>query len=453
MISRRQLWTQSIAVVVAFGLSCGWANAATTIVHPTGSFPLDPRNVQAAVDQGGTVLLKATDVTGHPMAFNFGPPDPAMGGGVAMTSDVTILGERVGPRMTRIDGGYHPFVGQVPVKTHIEGIDFEAPLAAPIILLASTGTEIIGNRINGVIGIRLRFGTDGDGIDLFGNDDPHNAITGHVRIADNVIENLGADFANGMQLDEVAADVEINGNTVRFPQSNGLVQTVGITAFRCHNRVSIVGNSVTMGPGNPDASPAPILIAGDLDAHYFVALNNLVSNHPNGDGIVVNGGDFTEPTKGAVIELNRITLNSSFAEQSGGSYFGFAGLDIFGAVNDSLIAGNVIRGTSAFAVSLGGFGDSADSDRLFWNDFSQHTSLTTDVYFDSFTSNMVLEGRCTSDIDQGVHNQINCAAGIGHLPAAAPMRRGADAHAHLRDVSRMNVQGALLDALRQWLPK
>jgi hypothetical protein len=452
MIMRRQLWAQSIAAVVAFGLHCAWANAATTIVRPTGSFPLDTHNVQAAVDQGGTVLLKATDVTGHPMAFNFGPPDPVTGGGVALTTDVTILGERVGPRMTTIAGGYHPFVGQTPAKTHIEGLDFEAPLAAPIILLASTGAEIVGNHINGVIGIRLRFGTDGDGIDLFGNDDPHNAITGHVRITDNVIENLGADFANGMQLDEVAADVEITGNTVRFPQSNGLIQTYGITAFRCHNRVSIVGNSVTMGPGNPDAFPAPIFIAGDLDAHYFIALNNLVSNHPNGDGIIVNGGDLSEPTEGAVIELNRITINSQYAEQFDGSYFGLAGLDVFGAVNNSLITGNVIRGTSAFAISVGGFGDSANADRLIWNDFSQHTSLTTDVYFDSFTSNMVLDGRCTSDIDQGVGNQINCAARIGHAPAAA-LKRGADVHGHLRDVSRMNIRGDMLNALRQWLPK
>lgn len=35
--------------------------------------------------------------------------------------------------------------------------------------------------------------------------DPQNAITGQVLIANNMIENLGADFANGMQVDSVAA--------------------------------------------------------------------------------------------------------------------------------------------------------------------------------------------------------------------------------------------------------
>lgn len=44
-----------------------------TVVYPTGIFPTDVQNVQAAINQGGTVLLKATDTVGHPLAFNFGP--------------------------------------------------------------------------------------------------------------------------------------------------------------------------------------------------------------------------------------------------------------------------------------------------------------------------------------------------------------------------------------------
>ena len=44
------------------------------IVYPTGVYPADHHNVQAAVNQGGVVLLKAVDTAGHPLAFNFGPP-------------------------------------------------------------------------------------------------------------------------------------------------------------------------------------------------------------------------------------------------------------------------------------------------------------------------------------------------------------------------------------------
>ena len=44
-----------------------------------------------------------------------------------------------------------------------------------------------------------------------------------------------------------------------FPRGHGDIQTIGITAFRCHNRVSVTDNSVYMGPGNPNSYPAAIL--------------------------------------------------------------------------------------------------------------------------------------------------------------------------------------------------
>ena len=418
-----------------------------TIVYPTGLFPVDVQNVQTAISLGGTVLLKSTDIAGRPLAFNFGPPDRSVGSGVNLTTDVTIRGERVGGRMTTINGGYFPILGRLPVKSRIEGIDFESPLSAAILLVESKGTAIVGNRINAVVGVRVRFGTDGDGIDLFGNSDPQNAITGHVLIANNIIENLSADFSNGMQLDDVAADVDIKGNIVRFAQSNGPVQTIGITAFRSHNRVSIVGNDVSMGPVSLDAFPAAIFVGGDLDARYLVALNTVVVNHPNGDGIALSG--YFVPIQNAVIVGNRITIDSSFADHVGSDYFGLAGVDAFGAVSNSLIAANRISGTSAFAIDVAGAGELADSDRLIENDLSRFTSLTTDIYFDAFTNNMLFIGRCKSDIDQGVNNQISCDAAGGGRTAAAALTRGTGFRAHLRDVSRLDTRGAILEATQE----
>jgi hypothetical protein len=98
------------------------------------------------------VLLKARNLAGNSMAFNFGPADPVSCSGVNITIDVTIVGEHIGRSMTTTDGCYLVFLEQVPAKTHIESIDFEAPLGAAIRLYASTGTEIVGNHINGVIG-------------------------------------------------------------------------------------------------------------------------------------------------------------------------------------------------------------------------------------------------------------------------------------------------------------
>ena len=40
------------------------SHPAHSVVYPTGVFPDDVQNVQAAVDKGGVVLLKAVNVSG-----------------------------------------------------------------------------------------------------------------------------------------------------------------------------------------------------------------------------------------------------------------------------------------------------------------------------------------------------------------------------------------------------
>jgi hypothetical protein len=465
MNSQARLFLRSGFIVTMLCMCSGLANAAQTplIVYPTGTFPLDGKNVQAAVNSGGTVLLKATNVAGKPTAFNFGSPDPNHGGTtcnvdgvrVNITVEVAIIGERLGQHMATISGGCIPFFGQTPVRTKIESIDFEAPVYSAIALVASTGTEIVGNRINRVIGVLLGIASGlefsyGDGIDIFGNNDPQNAITGHVIIADNLIENLGAEFAIGMQLDEVSAEVDITGNTVRFPQSNGDVQTGGIAAFRSHSRVSIVGNDVSMGPGTLDSYPSPIAVGGDNDARYVVAFNRVTTNHPNGDGIIVTDGiddGDSSPTQGAQIFGNRISINSSAGGQSGATYYGLAGVDVYGAVNKSLIAANVIRGTSAFALDVAeGYVSTAtsDSDQLLLNDISGHTSLVADIYFGPNTSNLLFVGQCATDIDQGVDNKIACNSGGPH----AFMERSAVLDPHARYRLGASVHQAIIGAIR-----
>ena len=58
---------------------------STTVVYPTGQYPADVNNVQAAVSAGGKVLLKATDTAGVFTPFNFGP---------AVEGSGTVLPER-----------------------------------------------------------------------------------------------------------------------------------------------------------------------------------------------------------------------------------------------------------------------------------------------------------------------------------------------------------------------
>jgi hypothetical protein len=150
--NKRANFAARILLVTASIFGAHAATALTpTIVFPTGLYPLDVQNVQTAINLGGTVLLKAADIAGRPLAFNFGSADRSAGSGVSLTTDVTIRGERAGGRMTTINGGYIPILGRLPVKSRIEGIDFESPLSAAILLLVSKGTVIVGNRINAVV--------------------------------------------------------------------------------------------------------------------------------------------------------------------------------------------------------------------------------------------------------------------------------------------------------------
>lgn len=383
----------------------------TTTVYPTGTFPLDMQNVQAAIDRGGTVILKATNILGQPTAFDFGPPDPAVAGGVNLTTDVSLIGETVQGYMTTISGGFDPILGQLPVKSRIQGIDFEGPLDSPIALFSSTGADIVGNRIRGIVPLQLFFGTEIDGIFVNGNNDPLNAVTGVIRVTGNTIEVSGGDFVFGMRLREVAADIEISGNTVNFLSSDGALNTMGIVVFRSHGAAVIVNNLITMGNGNPNAFPSGLFVSGHPEARYTIAANTVVTNHPQSDGIDIAGLSNPSATQGALVLGNHVTTHS-FTTFNGGIVFE-------GAVKNSLMAGNLIDGTTGNAVQIIGVFDStliADSNLAVGNDISHATSLAGDVFFGPNSTNNLFAGQCNTYVDQGTGNRILC----GHALSAAP---------------------------------
>jgi Right handed beta helix region len=370
------------------------ASTVNSVVYPTGVWPDDVHNVQVAVNLGGTVLLKATNTAGQPTAFNFGTPESLPDRRVFLSIDVSVLGERVGSNMTTIQGGRSPISCLVPVKSRIQGIDFEGPLHSAILIAASTGSEIIGNRINGVVPDLTPIGfVVGDGLDVLGDDD---SITGKVRVADNVIENLHAHFSSGIQFDRVAAEVEITGNTIHIYQSEG------IAATHSHNSVSIETNFIISGPGNPGSEGNGILIGGDPDAVYHVSRNTVISENPFADGIILFGGVFfvSEGTIGAVVEKNNVTMHNSL----------FGGISLYGRVTDAYVGENTIEGDGAFALQAFGFGPAnpTSANRFQGNNISHFTASVADVFFGPNTQDNVLLGDCSSVIDLGVNNFVTC---------------------------------------------
>jgi len=295
-----------------------------------------------------------------------------------------------------------------------------------------------------MVPLPLFFGfTEIEGIFVSGFDDPQNAVTGRITIADNIIEVSGGDFVNGMQFDEVSADIKVSGNTVHFLSSDGVIQTLGILLFRCHGKADVVNNLVMMDPGNPDAFPIGIFVGGHAEARYRISRNTIINSHPNSDGIDVLGFSFSGPTQQAVVEGNHIAVQSTIPT-SGGIAFA-------GAVKNSIMADNRIEGTAGNAVQILGLDSTltAESNRALGNDITQLSALNGDVLFGPDSINNLFAGHCVSYIDLGIGNRILCGSAVGSASAVrAPNRPGPRANMIGTDIQR-----ARLDAMRSRLTK
>ena len=386
---------------------------ADTVVYPTGSYPADVQAVQAAVDGGGRVLLKAVNEAGEPAAFDFGPSDPDSGGLVELTGDVdirgetlwpsrTTVGERVGSHMTTVRGGLRPYFGVDPtVKSKIRGINFEGPLFAAIFIIGSAGSEIIGNRISGVVMLADN-GSTGIGFD--GGNDRDGAITGRVRVVGNVIEDTIdtdpiAPTAGAITIFTTATtEVEIARNVVNNVPGQGIFVAQPRGLVRIEENVLVPGADPTgflFGNG--------IVIVGGRGAVYRVKQNEIRCENPQADGILFFGfGD--DRLAGAivapVVTKNRVVMHDSL----------FGGVSLYGSVSHAFVAGNEIEGNGAYALQIAeGFPDDIASDNIFLgNNVSRFTSSVADVFFGTNTRENLVVGHCRSVIDLGVDNQVTC---------------------------------------------
>jgi hypothetical protein len=400
------------AALVAFLLFSPAAAAngpAFSVVYPTGVFPEDVQNVQAAVNKGGTVFLKAFNRAGIPTAFNFSTEiRSAFGSGfVNLTTDVSIVGEHVGKYQATISGGFGPIQGPAPVKSSIQGLDFESPFDDAIVILASTGTDVIGNVIHNVVPVKVEILADGniitfgDGVDFFGETD--TSISGKVRVIGNVIDGLGAIFSNGIQFDTVGAESEISGNTVRNLNSVATEQGSGLAFVRIQKPMLIANNLIVLG-ASPTSDADGIFIGGDAGARYQVIGNWVFCDGPNGDGIDIAGGNGvgTTATTNALVRGNHIaTVNAPNS----------AGIAVFDLVVDALIAGNDLHGTGYFALGITTQGfetNIASLNRFIDNSLTDYTSVVADVYFDVNAEHNQEIGRCKTLIDLGVDNSSTC---------------------------------------------
>lgn len=403
------------------------------VVHPTGQFPADVENVQAAVDQGGSVLLKATDVDGRPVAFNFGTPVRSPDRVVFLETDVAVVGESVSQGQTTINGGYIPFFGVTKSHTKIQGIHFDGPLVSAIIIIRSSGSEILDNRISRVVGGLLPFGlTEGRGIKFLGNSDPAGAITGTVRVAGNVIEDMHADLSDAIVFDAVAAATAIVHNRI------DTVQSSGILVIESRNTVTIARNSIRPGPGDPGefSFGNGMTIVGSRGASYRVQQNQVLAENPGADGILLAGFDDTGLIDRAVVDGNTVEMRGS----------DFGGITLFGGVSRSLVTNNIVKGDGLLGIDLVSDGSPAlaVSNTLTGNNVALFDERLADVFLDVHTRDTVLTGSGGMVVDLGSGNRITGYGPIGHKQHIGTQIR--DAHNDKQDTLSPTFTGGMSPA-------
>ena len=233
---------------------------AERTVTGTGDPAQDVPNVQAAVDQGGTIVLRGT--------FDFGRE-----GRVKIIRDVRIRGEKDedGELKTTIRGGFWTFYSPLAVPgatpstkgpvVAVHALRFIGAKGTPLHFCFTGGVDVRGCEVRDVQPQELRVQWSGGdrlpfvaGV-IVGNrvDSPSRrvklAATGVIRIAGNTFDMAVDDPARvagyGVMVDwTTGADVGISGNTVMRPSRCGIEALDNTRGPKADGTVAIENNRV-----------------------------------------------------------------------------------------------------------------------------------------------------------------------------------------------------------------
>ncbi|WP_353827069.1 hypothetical protein [Agromyces sp. SYSU T0242] len=388
-----------------------------TVVHPVGDPAQDVPNVQAAVDLGGTVRLKATTVDGAPGVFDFGSNLPG-GGFVDLSRDVEIEGEVAGTHPTTISGGFAPFRAwyDAPVDSRISDITFDAPGVAALYASGSTGLEFTRNHVTDVVGLPEWLpGVDkGQAVWVVGLD----AVTGDILIADNLIEDVHADNGYGLALFGFSADARIERNEIRGVSTAGILAGVNLGA------VAIVDNDIAPGPPRaplPYGGGNGIIIGNSLGGRALVTDNAVECENPYADGILIAASAYYGDVQdGAVLTGNRVLMHDSM----------YGAISLVGSVTDTYVGRNRLGGNGAFAFANEPYllpHEAVASTTFVGNNIAEFDSEVADLLFHENTVENAFFGAVETIIDLGRGNWVS-GAGTGAPPTSpghAPPAPGA----------------------------
>jgi hypothetical protein len=403
-----------VLVLLLFLAQSAGANQAVT---GTGNPSQDVANVQAAVDQGGLIILRGT--------FNFGPD-----GRVRITRDTRIQGEAdgAGDPLTRIIGGFWTFYSPLPVKgappagkgplVVVRSIRFEGAKGTPLHFPHVGGLDVRGCTVSRVTpqelpikwagGDTLRFQA---GV-VVGNrlDSPakplKNAATGAIRIEDNRF-NMATDAPEktagyGIMADWTwGADMVIKGNLIHKVSRNGIEALDNALDAKGQGAIVIENNKI---------------ITADSGIEY---------PHKYGPNGIVAGWYFDTSGGADFVRNNRITLTGNRIEARGD---GSSGLllyanDMVATCNDIVMGGgseargiiqtgsrgffanNRVRGQARYALYCYPFEAlTATANTFAWTELNDFTGATSQALLGG-TANVII-GAPPLLIDRGKGNRV-----------------------------------------------
>lgn len=389
--------------------------AAQTVVLGTGDPDTDVKAVQAAVDQGGEVVLK-----GH-FSFNRPPTVPTATtfvGGLAtvlVSKAVVVSGTQdENGEMTSLEGGTTPFYVEAPgARVMIRGLHFIRPKGDAIFVYAVSGLVIASCKIEGVDPLPAIGGSEGidiatsPGIPMPINPGKPNNISGTLVIADNDI-----DLAGGTALDNTLGilifSVGVPGAEVEaYVSGNKIINTTepAINFRRVGGRVYVERNVITTGSVSSQKAPRPEAIRVANTGSYLIAHNLIDCGWSAAEAIGI--GVFSQfadwPMARVIVVDNDVTMNPPE-----GTVFGplSAGINLRGFAQSNVALNNRIRGRARAALSVYAFkGGIPDSNALVLNRFDDFEASVADIYVGDLVTLTRIVGPGTIE-DHGVDTVI-----------------------------------------------
>lgn len=380
------------------GTGTNKAAFAPTVVYPTGHYPNDVASVQAAIDRGGLVVLKAANATGTPTPFNFGPPQRGSGS-VSLRGTVVVVGESTHSAPATISGGAVPFIVLPGADVTIAEINFDTPFRSGILLSDPASAIIAGNRITHVVGEVFISRSHPEGFTLANAIETNDG--GTISILNNVIDDVKAQSGIGIEQFAARGRVQIIGNRVSG------TNTIAIESSQSPGPVVIEDNVVLPGPERDRVGSFGVGIEVNGPGSFEIINNKATCSNPNGVCIFVFGTTSVPgfgPVMKPIIRDNKIEVLTAPPSADG--------IGFLGAVSGGSVVENDVKGSgeaAIIAVCSGSDPASCPSGNRFDdNGIKDFTGSLASVFFGAGTHENVFRGFCGKLVDNGMHNQIIC---------------------------------------------